>query len=76
MVRIELAERTARERSYWPALPKDRPSNAGDTFLSMTIFFTSARAAGAQATSAATSQQTQANRRKAGDVLMKPPVLY
>src|SRR5688572_3936904 len=31
--------------SYWPALPKTLPSNAGETFLSMTMRLTSAWAA-------------------------------
>src|SRR6266850_181798 len=34
--------------SYWPAAPKDAPSNAGDTFFSTTIFFTDAWAGGVQ----------------------------
>ena len=38
--------------SYGPALPKDRPSKAGDTFLSMTIFLTCASPCDGQASTA------------------------
>jgi hypothetical protein len=44
--------------SYWPADPKDAPSKAGDTFFSMTIFFTDARAVVEVSKTAMTKQRT------------------